>query len=61
MLMYMKLTRDVEISLYGLTKEFLRLILVHIDYVMLTGKKTLGSRMNHPKEILQKARNDNGT
>ena len=30
----MKLTGDVEISLYGLLMEFLRLILVHINYVM---------------------------
>jgi hypothetical protein len=30
----MKLTRDVEISLYGLTRGFLRLILVPINHVM---------------------------
>jgi hypothetical protein len=34
MLIYMKSTRDVETSLYGLTMELLRLILVHINYVM---------------------------
>jgi len=33
-LMYMKLPRDVKISLYGLTMEFIRLRLVHINYVI---------------------------
>lgn len=32
MLMYMKLPGNIEISLYGSTIEFLRLILVHINY-----------------------------
>ena len=34
MLMNMKSPRIVEICLYVLTMEFLRLILVHINYVM---------------------------
>ncbi len=32
--MYMELTRNVEISLYDLTTEYLCLILVHINYAM---------------------------
>lgn len=37
--MYMKSLRTFEICLYGLTMEFLRLILVRINYVILNTNK----------------------
>jgi len=43
MLMYIRSPRIVKICLYGLTMEVLRLILVHINYVMCFAQKRVKS------------------
>jgi len=43
MLMDMKSPRIIKMFLYGLTMEFLRLILVHINYVMCFAQKGVKS------------------
>jgi hypothetical protein len=39
MLMYIKSPRIVKICLYGLTMESIRLISVHVNYVMCSARK----------------------